>query len=91
MVNTRASKRKKSPPAANNSNVASAKRRTHRDVSDDEEVGSDHPTILIQPRENEFSAKTWWMVDLSPVEETSLQGASALVKRCMREYSWDEK
>ncbi len=88
MVNTRASKRK-SPPAANNAKVRPAKR-THRDVSDDEEVGSDHPTILIRPRENDFSAKTWWMVDLSPVEETSLQGASALVKRCMRTYSWDE-
>eukprot|EP00573_Skeletonema_grethae_P012076 CAMPEP_0201710668 /NCGR_PEP_ID=MMETSP0578-20130828/58741_1 /ASSEMBLY_ACC=CAM_ASM_000663 /TAXON_ID=267565 /ORGANISM="Skeletonema grethea, Strain CCMP 1804" /LENGTH=285 /DNA_ID=CAMNT_0048199699 /DNA_START=648 /DNA_END=1505 /DNA_ORIENTATION=- len=87
MVNTRASKRK-SPPA-NNASVASAKR-TRRDVSDDEEVCSDHPTILIQPRENDFSAKTWWMVDLSPVEEASLQGASALTKRCMRAYSWDE-
>ena len=89
MVKTRASKRK-SPPA-NNAKVASMKmKRTLRDVSDDEEVDSDHPTILIQPRENDFSAKTWWMVDLSPVEETSLQGASALVKRCMRTYSWDE-
>jgi len=90
MVNTRASKRK-SPPAANNANVASAKR-THRDISDDEEVKvrSDNPLILIQPRENDFSAKTWWMVDLSPLEETSLQGASALVKRCMRTYGWDE-
>ncbi len=90
MVNTRASKRK-SPSAANKANVASVKR-THRDVSDDEEVKEniDHPTILIQPRKNDFSAKTWWMMDLSPVEETSLQGASVLVKRCMRTYGWDE-
>ncbi len=88
MVETRASKRKKSNDAAN----AESEKRTHRDISDDEEVkvGSDHPLISIQARDNEFSAKTWWMVDLSPVEETSLQGASALVKRCMRTYNWDE-
>ena len=105
MVNTRTSKRKSPPPNANDAK-ASAKRksppsnrndakasakRSQRDVSDDEAaVSSDHPLILIPPRDDDFNAKTWWMVDLAPVEETSLQGASALVKRCMRTYSWGE-
>eukprot|EP00577_Skeletonema_sp_RCC1716_P011776 CAMPEP_0113397008 /NCGR_PEP_ID=MMETSP0013_2-20120614/14127_1 /TAXON_ID=2843 ORGANISM="Skeletonema costatum, Strain 1716" /NCGR_SAMPLE_ID=MMETSP0013_2 /ASSEMBLY_ACC=CAM_ASM_000158 /LENGTH=430 /DNA_ID=CAMNT_0000281515 /DNA_START=43 /DNA_END=1335 /DNA_ORIENTATION=- /assembly_acc=CAM_ASM_000158 len=70
-------------------NKTSAKR-SRRNISDDEELGSDRPLILVPPREDDFNEKTWWMVDLSPVEEASLQGASALVKRCMRTYSWDE-
>jgi len=88
MVNTRTSKRK-SPSKSNNAKKTSAKR-SRRNISDDEELGSDPPLILVPPRDDDFNEKTWWMVDLAPVEEASLQGASALVKRCMRTYSWDE-
>jgi len=89
MVSTRTSKRKSSSSKSKDANVASAKR-SLRDISDDEAVGSDNPLILVPSRENDFNMKTWWMVDLVPVEESSLQGASALVKRCMRIHGWDE-
>jgi small ubiquitin-related modifier len=49
--------------------------------------------ILMTPRENNFNEKTWWMVDINPVggdDTSSSQGASILVKRCMRTYGWDE-
>jgi len=88
MVKTRTAKRK-SPSSKSNANVASAKR-TLRDVSDDEAVGSDRPLILVPPREDDFNMKTWWMVDLTPIGSSSPQGASALVKRCMRMHGWDE-
>jgi hypothetical protein len=43
--------------------------------------------ISITSRENEFSESTWWMVDIT----TNIkQGATPLVKRCMRVYNWDE-
>mmetsp|Transcript_3269 Transcript_3269/g.5457 ORF Transcript_3269/g.5457 Transcript_3269/m.5457 type:complete len:135 (+) Transcript_3269:80-484(+) len=90
MVSTRTSKRKSSSSKSKDANVASAKR-SHRNISDDEAVGSDNPLILVPSRENDFNMKTWWMVDLVPVEESSLQGASALVKRCMRIHGWDER
>ncbi|KAK1746847.1 hypothetical protein QTG54_002191 [Skeletonema marinoi] len=89
MVNTRTAKRKSSSSKTKDANLADAKR-SLRDISDDEAVGSDHPLILVPSRENDFNMKTWWMVDLAPVEESSLQGASALVKRCMRIHGWDE-
>jgi small ubiquitin-related modifier len=47
----------------------------------------------MTPRENNFNEKTWWMVDINPVggdDTSSSQGASTLVKRCMRTYGWDE-
>jgi hypothetical protein len=49
--------------------------------------------IFMTPRENDFNEKTWWMVDINPIgnEETSRQGATALVKRCMRTYGWGEQ
>ena len=52
----------------------------------------DAANIVVTPRENFFNADTWWMVDLSPVEGSPSQGqgATALVKRCMRTYGWDE-
>ncbi|KAK1746852.1 hypothetical protein QTG54_002196 [Skeletonema marinoi] len=88
MANTRTSKRK-STAKPNDENVASAKR-SHHDVADAESlavaVGAskfcDIPTIVMTPRENDFNEKTWWM--------SSLQGASALVKRCIRMHGWDE-
>ncbi len=51
---------------------------------------SDTPNISIPPRENDFNTKTWWMVDLTSIGGSSSQGATALVKRCMRTYGWDE-
>jgi hypothetical protein len=92
MVNTRNTKRKSSPAKASDDDARNASaKRIHRDDSDDEALGSDHQhNVLVPPRENDFNEKTWWMVDLDPVEETSLQGASVLVKRCMRTYNWDE-
>ncbi len=92
MANTGNTKRK-SPPAKAGDDAANASaKRSHRDVSDDEALGGDHPHngVLVPPREDDFNEKTWWMVDLDPVEETSLQGASVLVKRCMRMHGWDE-
>jgi ubiquitin len=49
--------------------------------------------ILMTQRENDFNDKTWWMVDINPIggeDMSSRQGATALVKRCMRTYGWDE-
>ncbi|KAL9184568.1 hypothetical protein ACHAXT_012538 [Thalassiosira profunda] len=49
-------------------------------------------SIRISPRQNEFSERTWWMVDMEQGEESggepSNQGATALVKRCMRVHGW---
>ena len=84
-------------------NMASSAKRGHRDDGVAEAgagslaVGAgknksagDTLNIVMPSREDDFNAKTWWMVDLNPVEESPLQGASALVKRCMRTYGWDE-
>eukprot|EP00984_Skeletonema_dohrnii_P010706 scaffold4194_cov78-Skeletonema_dohrnii-CCMP3373.AAC.1 len=96
MANTRNSKRK-STAKPNDDIVASAKR-SHQDVADAESSAiaggaskfCDIPTIVMTPRENDFNEKTWWMVDLTPIGSSSPQGASALVKRCMRMHGWDE-
>ncbi len=54
-------------------------------------IEDDTQILMMTQRENDFNEKTWWMVDLNPIGETSsLQGASALVKRCMRLNGWDE-
>eukprot|EP00985_Skeletonema_marinoi_P010950 scaffold5154_cov85-Skeletonema_marinoi.AAC.2 len=53
-------------------------------------VGIDTPTIAMTSREDDFNERTWWMVDLTPIAGSSPQGASALVKRCMRTHGWDE-
>lgn len=45
--------------------------------------------ILITSRDDEFSASTWWMVDID--SDDIAQGATPLVKRCMRVYNWDEE
>ena len=57
------------------------------------------PEIPIVSRQNVFTESLWWMVDLEydPVAGTSSsvssssnrQGATPLVKRCMRMYGWD--
>ena len=100
MVNTR---KRKSQPAEESSGGGAAKSyysRSRRVVvnsspsSADDASASDTQDahILMSPRENDFNDKTWWMVDINPIggEETSRQGATALVKRCMRTYGWDE-
>ena len=68
----------------------SRKAKSSRDDSDEAATGSDHPLMLVPPREGDFNETTWWMVDLNSIVEGSSQGASALVKRCMRTYGWDE-
>jgi hypothetical protein len=45
------------------------------------------PFVAIGARHGDFSARSWWMVDLDANDST--QGATALVKRCMRSYGWD--
>jgi hypothetical protein len=46
--------------------------------------------MTLAPRPNEFSSSSWWMVDLQ-AEPAPDQGATPLVKRCMREEGWDEE
>jgi len=50
----------------------------------------DIPNIAMSSREDDFNERTWWMVDVTPIGGSSSQGASALVKRCMRTHGWDE-
>ena len=53
--------------------------------------GENSNDILITSRANDFSNKTWWMVDLhkdDDEENSTTQGATVLVKRCMRVYNW---
>ncbi|KAL9188949.1 hypothetical protein ACHAXT_011439 [Thalassiosira profunda] len=42
----------------------------------------------IGARDDDFSVRSWWMVDVDG-DGGSSQGATALVKRCMRAYGWD--
>ena len=86
MVNTRNTKRKSPPAKASDDAKKASAKRSHHETSG----SSDESKIVMTPRENDFNVKTWWMVDLTPIGESSSQGASALVKRCMRTYSWDE-
>ncbi|KAL7548554.1 hypothetical protein ACHAWF_011844, partial [Thalassiosira exigua] len=45
----------------------------------------------IDSRPNDFSERSWWMVDVaSDAAESSTQGASALARRCMHVRGWDE-
>ena len=87
---------RKSPPENAGDAEPSAKRSCHRsdDVAESLAVavgGSiDTHNILTTPREGDFNERTWWMVDLTPIGSSSSQGASALVKRCMRTHGWDE-
>ena len=59
----------------------------------DDASSVDNAPILMTQRENDFNDKTWWMVDINPIggdDMSSRQGATPLVKRCMRTYGWDE-
>jgi len=90
--------KRKSPPENEGAAEPSAKRSCHRsdDVANAESLAvaaggsTDTPNIVTTPREDAFNATTWWMVDLTPIGGSSPQGASALVKRCMRTHGWDE-
>eukprot|EP00804_Cyclotella_cryptica_P010468 CCRYP_012296-RA/>CCRYP_012296-RA protein AED:0.45 eAED:0.45 QI:0/-1/0/1/-1/1/1/0/103 len=59
----------------------------------DDASSLDPPQILLTSRDNDFSAVSWWMVDMECTDddgnEGSKQGATLLVKRCMRAYHWD--
>jgi len=62
-------------------------------VSDgaDPPSSSNNNNILISTRENEFNERTWWMVDIMYDDEegnSTTQGATSLVKRCMRVHNW---
>jgi len=48
------------------------------------------PNVLVTPRQDAFNVQTWWLVDLTPPGGSSSQRASALVKRCMTAFGWDE-
>ena len=53
--------------------------------------GENSNDILIPSRADDFSNRTWWMVDMhkdDDEESSTTQGATALVKRCMRVYNW---
>ncbi|KAL7478136.1 hypothetical protein ACHAW6_003912 [Cyclotella cf. meneghiniana] len=52
----------------------------------------EHSQILITSRDNDFVSKTWWMIDMEGADDSNVgssQGATPLVKRCMRAYGWD--
>ena len=58
------------------------------DASETTHESSLHAPSVVDTRQNDFSERSWWMVDVDG-EGASTQGASALVKRCMRAYGWD--
>ncbi len=95
MVTTRT--RKYSPAAEESSggssreegNVAKKNKksssRSSRDAASSSPTAvNEHPEFMMH--QHQISR----MVDLNPIGETSSQGASALVKRCMRLNGWDE-
>jgi hypothetical protein len=49
---------------------------------------SDAPDISLSPRDDEFSSTSWWLVDVES-NDVITQGATPLVKRCIRVYGWD--
>ena len=63
------------------------KRETEYDASTTATYG-DRPVLLLPSRQEEFSSHSWWMVDLDG-DELPKQGATVLVKRCMRKHGWD--
>jgi len=81
---------RKSPPDNAGADEPSSKRTCNRsgDAADTESLAASNNTanIVATSRDNAFDELSWWVVDLS----NHSQGASALVKRCMRTYSWDE-
>lgn len=55
--------------------------------------GNESSTIEVTPRQNDFSERTWWMVDLNINADNeyapSNQGATALVKHFMKVHKCD--
>ena len=86
----RGAKKKFSHPSHRNSHVVSSPSSADDDAS---LASAGSSGILMTQRENDFNEKTWWMVDINPIggeETSSRQGATPLVKRCMRTHGWDE-
>ena len=57
--------------------------------ADTPEKGARAPSFGIGSRQDDFSERSWWMVDIDSSDGDSTQGATALVKRCMRAYGWN--
>ena len=107
VVKTRNSTKKSKASKGASSCLPSKRRSSRRNIShraeaeDDTSIVSDDTgsspldnNILISPRLNEFSERTWWMVDMFAQDDeeegnVTTQGATALVKRCIRVYGWD--
>ena len=84
MVTTRKGRTSEAATPAAPSPSVGAKRRRGAPTEEDRR---DTAEVLLSGRQNEFSDKTWWMVDLdaSGVD----QGATPLVRWCIRVHGWD--
>lgn len=67
----------------NNNNAGGGN--SNSSAADDHEV----QTIRITARKNEFNKEHYWLVDLH-AEPALKQGATPLVRRCMKAHGWDE-
>jgi hypothetical protein len=68
---------------------ASAGSRGENEVGGD--GGEDGVYVKIPPRVAEFATpNSWWLVDLHADDPKPSQGATVLVRRCMRAYGWTE-
>mmetsp|Transcript_12168 Transcript_12168/g.21081 ORF Transcript_12168/g.21081 Transcript_12168/m.21081 type:complete len:432 (+) Transcript_12168:64-1359(+) len=81
---------------SNDTNAPSSCSNNRIDEGDASELSdaAEHQSILISKREVEYSERTWWMVDIEHSDASGEdgnainQGATPLVKRCMRVYNW---
>mmetsp|Transcript_6478 Transcript_6478/g.15293 ORF Transcript_6478/g.15293 Transcript_6478/m.15293 type:complete len:271 (-) Transcript_6478:306-1118(-) len=61
-----------------------SKKRAREDDLDDTVATK---AVFVSNRDADFNESTWWMVDIENYNGN--QGASALVKRCMRNHEWN--
>mmetsp|Transcript_33010 Transcript_33010/g.69478 ORF Transcript_33010/g.69478 Transcript_33010/m.69478 type:complete len:413 (-) Transcript_33010:151-1389(-) len=63
----------------------------HESHQPSSERSTETTDTIMSSRQNDFSERSWWMVDVDSYDEegSSNQGATALVKRCMRAHDWD--
>jgi len=61
-----------------------SKKRAREDDLDDTVATK---AVFVSNRDADFNESTWWMVDIENYNGN--QGATALVKRCMRNYGWN--
>mmetsp|Transcript_6479 Transcript_6479/g.15295 ORF Transcript_6479/g.15295 Transcript_6479/m.15295 type:complete len:265 (-) Transcript_6479:383-1177(-) len=54
---------------------------------EDPDVAGATKAVFVSNRDADFNESTWWMVDIENYNGN--QGATALVKRCMRNYGWN--